>query len=373
MVALKTVCLKRLGGDRAGEERVGRFFANEKVTAKIIAGWGALTGAACAGRHVLAIDDTSETKFPTTAQRRRGLGPTKKGNAYGVLVHAMVAVDAIGGACLGLVGGAVWNRPGVNPIPHCERPPEERESMRWLNAAAQAKLVLRPAAMVTVVDDRESDFYAKWASVPQVGFHMLTRTMQDRRLATGGMLFATAADFPVAGTRKVELPARDPGKPKRAAVVELRYGEVEICRPRQEQDRSLPKTVRLRVVQAQEIDPPTDVEPLHWRLLTTHEIAPRLRRGRLYGSGMADRWLVPASLGHRAIVPSDEIPGAATGRQPDGHGGTSGEACGGGREGGLHRYSVDPGAGRQASASGLDRVYGAGNGHHRGARPDARR
>ncbi len=56
MLARKTVCLRRLGGDRKGEERVGRFFANEKVKAtKIIEGWSALTGAACAGRHVLAI------------------------------------------------------------------------------------------------------------------------------------------------------------------------------------------------------------------------------------------------------------------------------------------------------------------------------
>jgi hypothetical protein len=97
--------------------------------------------------------------------------------------------------------------------------------------------------------------------------------MQDRRLATGGMRFAAAAGLPVAGRRKVALPARDPGKPKRTAVVELRHGEVEICRPRPEQDRSLPRTVRLRVVEASEIDPPADVEPLHWRLLTTHEIA----------------------------------------------------------------------------------------------------
>ena len=182
-------------------------------------------------------------------------------------------MDAMSGACLDPVGGEVWNRRGVNPIPHCERPPDERESMRWLNAAAQAKQVLRPAAMVTVVDDREAGFYAKWASVPEAGFHMLTRTMQDRRIATGGMVFAAAVEFPVAGTRKVALPARDRGKPKRTAVVQLRYGEVEICRLRQEQDRSLPKTVRLRVVEAREIDPPADLEPLHWRLLTTHEIA----------------------------------------------------------------------------------------------------
>jgi hypothetical protein len=273
MVMRKTVCLKRLGGTRKGEEAVGRFFANPTVTAAtIIASWSEATGAACAGRHVLAIDDTCEIKFPTTAQRRRGLGPVGKGNVYGLLVHSMITVDATSGACLGLVGGQIWTRAGVNPIPHRERPLEERESMRWLDAAAQAKRVLQSAALVTIVSDRESDFYAKWASVPEAGFHMLTRAMKDRRLATGGMLFATAAALPLAGRREIKLPARDPGKPKRTAVVELRYGEVELRRPPQE-DRSLPKTVRLRVVEVREVNPPAGVEPLHWRLLTTHEIA----------------------------------------------------------------------------------------------------
>jgi hypothetical protein len=105
MVVRKTVCLRRLGIDRSGELRAGRFFASPRVTAaKLVEGWADRTGEACAGRHVLAIQDRSEVKFPTTAQRRRGLGPVKKGNAYGVLVHAMVAVDAERGSCLGLVG-----------------------------------------------------------------------------------------------------------------------------------------------------------------------------------------------------------------------------------------------------------------------------
>jgi hypothetical protein len=273
IVVRKTVCLRRLGGNRRGELRAGRFFASAKVTAeKIVAGWSDLTGAACAGRHVLAIQDTSEVKFPTAAQRRRGLGPVKKGNAHGVLVHAMIAVDATSGACLGLVGGEVWNRPGVNPIPHRKRPLEERESMRWLATAEQAKQVLEPAAMVTVVGDREADIYANWASVPEAGFHLLMRTMKDRRLADGGMLFAAAAGFSVAGRCKIELPAREPGQLKRTAVVELRFGEVVICRPDQKHDRSLPETVRLRLLEVREIDPPADVDPLHWRLMTTHRI-----------------------------------------------------------------------------------------------------
>ena len=56
MVARKTVCLRRLGGNRGGELQAGRFLANPKVTAaKIVEGWSRLTGPASVGRHVLAI------------------------------------------------------------------------------------------------------------------------------------------------------------------------------------------------------------------------------------------------------------------------------------------------------------------------------
>lgn len=272
MVARKTVCLKRLGGDRAGELRIGRFFANKKVTAaQIIADWGHQTRTACAGRHVLAIDDTTEVKFATTAERRRGLGPVKKGNSYGLLVHSMIAVDAASGACLGLVGGEIWTRPGVNPIPHRKRPPQARESLRWLNTAAQARQVLAAAAVITIVDDRESDFYAKWATVPQPGVHMLTRCMNDRRPATGEMLFARMAGFRAAGRRKIERAAHKPGERKRTAVVQLRYGTAAIRRP-DDADRDLPAVVHVHCIALREIDPPADAEPLHWRLLTTHAI-----------------------------------------------------------------------------------------------------
>jgi hypothetical protein len=202
MVSRKTVCLRRLGGDRRGELQAGRFFASAKVTAaRLVAGWSDRTGVACAGRHVLAIQDRCEVKFPTTAQRRRGLGPVKKGNAYGVLVHAMIAVDATSGSCLGLVGGDVWSRDGVNPIPHRQRPLAERESVHWVDTAQQAKQVLKPAAIVTVVADREADIYPSWASVPEANVHLLGRAMKDRLLAGGGTLFAAATSQRRGGAR----------------------------------------------------------------------------------------------------------------------------------------------------------------------------
>src|ERR1700730_9332216 len=292
MVSRKTVCLRRLGGSRRGELQAGRFFASPRVTAaKLVAGWSDLTGAACAGRHVLAIQDRSEVKFPTTAQRRRDLGPVGKGNAFGVLVHAMIAVDATSGSCLGLVGGDVWSRDGVNPIPHRQRPLAERESVHWVDTAHQAKQVLKPAEMVTVAADGEADIYPSWARVPEANFHMLGRAMKDRLLAGGGTLFAAAATFPVVGRGSIELRSHESAHPKRTAVVELRYGEVEICRPRDEHDHSLPPTVRLRLVDVQEINPPEGVEPLHWRLLTTHEIADAAAAWQIVGWYQL-RWII---------------------------------------------------------------------------------
>jgi hypothetical protein len=292
MVARKTVCLRRLGGNRRGELQAGRFFANPKVTAaKIVEGWSLRTGAAVAGRHVLAIQDTTEVKFPTTAQRRRGLGPVKKGNTYGVVAHAMIAVDAESHACLGLVGGDVHTRDGVVTEHHRDRLLPERESWRWVATAERAKEVLASAAMVTVVADRESDIYPAWAGVPQPGFHLLSRAMVDRRLTGGGTLFNAAESFAVAGTRKIKLPARQPDRAARTATVEMRFGEVEICRPRDERDHSLPKTVRLRLVEVQEIDPPEGVEPLHWRLLTTHDVADAEKAWQIVGWYQA-RWII---------------------------------------------------------------------------------
>jgi hypothetical protein len=194
-------------------------------------------------------------------------------------------------ACLGLVGGEVHTRDGVVTEHHRDRPLSERESRRWMETAERAKEVLASAAMVTVVADRESDIYPAWASVPQPGFHLLSRAMVDRRLAGGGTLFHAAESFAVAGTRKINLPARQPDRAARTATVEMRLGEVEICRPRDERDRDLPKTVRLRLIDVREVEPPDDAEPLHWRLLTTHDVADAEKAWEIVGWYQA-RWTI---------------------------------------------------------------------------------
>ena len=274
MVARVSCCLRELSeGDRSLEVRFGRFLGNDRVGIDdLIEGWSARTASAADGRHVLAIQDTSEINFPTTADHRRGLGEIGKGVGRGVLVHAMVAVDADSGACLGLVGGRVWTRPGRITVPHDKRALPDKESERWVSTGERAGKVLAGAAMVTVVGDRESDVYAVWAMVPAPGVHVVGRVMADRRLADGGLLSTRGEDFAWSGSRSIELPDRGPGRQARTAHLRLRFGPVSICRPRRPTLGHLPNTLPLTYVEVLEPAPPEGTEPLHWRLLTTHAV-----------------------------------------------------------------------------------------------------
>jgi hypothetical protein len=270
MVARKSVCLRRLAaGERRAIVGFGRFLSNERVTVTgLIEGWGALTSKACEGRHVLAIQDLSEVTFRTREEDRRGLGAVGKGNAYGLLLHAMLAVGADDGACLGLVSGRIWTRSGRAEVPHERRDLSEKESERWLTTAQAAKAVLARAACVTVVADRESDIYAEWARLPEPGFHLLTRAMRDRRTLAGKL--STALLEP-AGETRAELPAK-PGRAPRTARLAARFGPVSLLRPAHGNAEGLPASVALHLVEVAEVDPPPSAEPVLWRLLTTHAV-----------------------------------------------------------------------------------------------------
>lgn len=290
MVSRTSVCLRRLaGGERGGIVGFSRFLANPRVTVEaLIEGWGLGASAACAGRHVLAIQDTSEINFTTTAARRRGLGEIGKGNGRGVLLHPMLGVDAETGGVLGLVAGRVWTREGRVDIPHADRLLAEKESERWLSTAEAAKGVLAGAALVTEVSDRESDIYAKWARVPQPGFHILTRAMHDRAVEGGGKLSTTV--LTPAGEAVVELRAR-PGRPARAARLVVGYARVNVLRPKNTIEKGMPKTVALSLVNVAEIDPPDGAEPILWRLLTTHEVDDEAMAWRVLG-WYRQRWCI---------------------------------------------------------------------------------
>ena len=88
MVSKQTVCLRQLAGSRAREVKFGRWLANDKVTSDVlIAHACARTGELAAGRHVLAIQDTTELNHQAHAGRVSGLGTVGNGSDVGMFLH----------------------------------------------------------------------------------------------------------------------------------------------------------------------------------------------------------------------------------------------------------------------------------------------
>lgn len=275
------VRVRRLGGSRAGEIRITRFLRNAAVTvAEMMATAAARTVRRVAGRHVLAIQDT--TMVRSAAQ---GLG---------VALHPVIAVDAVDGTLFGLIDGWLYRRQGGKRDERKRRGFEDKESRRWLDGAESAAgLLAGGAALVTVVMDREGDIYEDFALKPR-GVEMLVRAAQDRALADGTRLFAVAGGWPEAGRMTVDLPAA-PGRAARSAVLALRFGQVTIARPKSRRPPALaadlPATLPLTLVEAREIDPPPGVEAAHWRLLTTHGVNDAADARRIVGF-YRERWAI---------------------------------------------------------------------------------
>jgi hypothetical protein len=255
------VCVRRLGGGRSGEIRITRFLRNRRVTTEeMFAAAGERTARLVAGRHILAIEDTTSLR--------------DDGQQHSLSVHPTIAVDALNGALYGLVHAEFLHRHGGKKAARKQRPFADKESRRWLTAAevAAARLLPAGAACVTVVTDREGDIYEEFACKP-AAVELLIRAAQDRRLAGGGMLFGCTDGLPELGRVKIDLPSA-PGRPARTAILALRACAVAIARPgRPKQEAAaLPATVAVSLVEAREIDPPAGVEAAHWRLLTTHTV-----------------------------------------------------------------------------------------------------
>jgi hypothetical protein len=237
------------------------------------------------GRRIIVAQDTSEINFAGREANRRGLGPAGDGVSAGFFIHPLVAIDSETEAVLGLLDAHIWTRDeAAKTAPRRQRAIEDKESFRWLNGVERAAELLTDAASVVVVGDRENDIYSCLARRP-AAVDLIVRAAQDRALVEDASLFASAAAWPELTQVLVKVAPRRVGDPGRIATVALRAGPVTLKRPRNGFAKTDPETVwrfvrgfsrtarnaevSMTLVEAREINPPPNEEPLHWRLLTT--------------------------------------------------------------------------------------------------------
>jgi Transposase DDE domain len=273
VVTMGSLVVRQVGGDRAGEMSVHRFLSSPAVTVEeIVATAGRRTAQACAGRRIVAVQDTTEVNFAGRSRARRGLGPAGDGRTPGFFLHAVIAVEAEDEALLGVIDARPWTRRPGRVAARRLRPLAEKESQRWLDGNAAAAARLGTAASVVMVSDRESDIYGAFAHRPPT-LDLIVRAAQNRAVPDGDRLFSAAARWPALGGMAVRVAPSRPGDRGRTARVVLRAGVVRIARPRNGADPNDPPELTLGFVEAREIDPPAGVKPLLWRLLTTLPVA----------------------------------------------------------------------------------------------------
>lgn len=224
----------------------------------------------------MVIQDTSELALGGRRAKANGYGPVGKGGALrGLLLHAILAVDAGTGGVIGLVAAKAWNRKGGKVKARRSRKTQQKESQRWIDGTVCAGEVLAAANSITSVSDRESDIYEHFARRPS-NVHQIVRACQNRQIKTDSedqinLLFAHIDNLPEQGRFKLKIPAA-PGRKAREAELAARFSRVVLCKPLHGAARDLPATITLTMVDVRETAKPGDGEAVHWRLLTTHEV-----------------------------------------------------------------------------------------------------
>jgi hypothetical protein len=165
----------------------------------------------------------------------------------------------------------------------------QRSSKRW---AAVLQTCARPASgsRWTFIADREADFYEPMQHCQQRGVDFVIRACQNRRLAQGaGRLWDRLDQGVDLGQVEIELRAR-PGMAARRVVLRVRRQQVKLSGPWRPGGWQA-DLAALPMLEVQEINPPVEVEPLRWILLTSLPCTTLSQARRIIGRYPA-RWSI---------------------------------------------------------------------------------
>ncbi len=228
--------------------------------------------------RLLAIEDTTTLSYRHSLAKQLGpLGTKADGKSRGFLVHSVLLVDCQSERTVGLIDQQHWSRDAAQHgrrHKRKERAYVDKESFKWQRASEQVAGRLGPdMERVISVCDRESDVYEYLSYKLEHGQRFVVRASVDRCVedSSDKLLEAVAEQAPIMGERTVHV-AQRAGRKARDARVLLRAMPMRLRAPKRSGAAALAPALTLNVVLVQEIDPPEDVTPLCWYLLSTEPI-----------------------------------------------------------------------------------------------------
>jgi hypothetical protein len=273
--------IRRISSTAAEQRANLRFLNNERVTEQALTGEaGQRMAKLSEGRHLLCIQDTCEISLSAHQGRLKpnsGLGRSDNSETGDCFkLHPGLVLDAQTMNPLGFSHIKVFHRPDQMPLKdqrnYSRQLIEDKESYKWLEVAQASKQVLKTAASVTFIEDREGDIYEQFARIPEDTIHLLIRSRSNRKLLNGTNLYEQVANQAVAGIYTVDVPTdKRKGQYRRKATLELRFMKCEIQCPANLRSKGYPSSLPVTCIVVKEIDSAA-TNPIDWKLLTTHPI-----------------------------------------------------------------------------------------------------
>lgn len=301
------------GGDWAAIHGLYRFWENEHLAVEdLVASVGQATAQRVAHhQQLVVVHDTTAIRVHAD-QRCPAVGPLNNPEIRGLWLHSSLAVS-LAGLPLGVLDQQVWSRPREGPSRKVERfvtPLEGKESAKWVVGMQAVRTRLHPATRVIHVADREADVYECYQVLAALGDDFVIRVAQAQRrvLEASQHLAQAALEAPRLGTLSVTVQRAD-DRPARTTTVQLQAAPVTLQPPGYQSYAAARRRwwaahpavrplvpqplqpVRVWLVEVTEPDPPADVAPLHWRLVTSLPVATLPDAERVVGLYRL-RWLV---------------------------------------------------------------------------------
>ena len=222
---------------------------------------------------LLLIQDTTSFNF-ANHKATEDLGPLGGGDGTkgrGFLCHTCFGVTP-DGVPMGILGQIRSVRDAESVGSRHQRRDRARstkESARWQELEAQVDRSMPRSLHTITVCDREADIMSFLARHRSRNSDFIVRAAQNRRLATKGQkLFQTLRRQPVLDRQIIEV-RQHPAHTVRYALLTLQYCQVTLAGidygPKE--DRCGPITIT--VIRVAEANPPQDVKPIEWVLLTS--------------------------------------------------------------------------------------------------------
>jgi hypothetical protein len=267
--------IRTIAEDRSQEVRFGRLLRHGELCLNEMIQMGVeFSMSGTTTDHVLLVQDSSELSFGFNPFQS-GLSEVGGGAELGFYIHPVIALDAKSHICLGLANVEVFKRKERQIYRNREKF-EHKQSFRWLSSVLVAKQHCASCKAVTVVSDREGDIYDALCGYKSEGLNFVIRSWHNRPLGDenkGLKLSELIEAWEVRGEYSCDLPRTDK-RSAHKALLEVKYGQVALCRPEKSVSKHLARTLEVYVVEIKEHSSTVvnNEQAIHWRLITSHPV-----------------------------------------------------------------------------------------------------